>query len=1187
MRTELICRKRIYTSFNDENDWKNINADLFNIPVFGVTPWEFTNSIATLSLISSSPTSSYLQRSGIEYGKKYRVSYTLAPLEDVFVGNFKVVVGGTNGITRTAAGIYSEEITAGISDNTIKFVGFRAGGGTDPILILKDVTIEEFEFTSLDLYEDVDVNLNYLISDIRDIANKNASYSKEINIPGTSKNTVFFNHVFNINSDTTFSTNRSCNVKILIDGIEVLNGNLQLKNVIEVKGSLEYIIVATDVVKDIFFDMGESYLDELDNSSLDHIANWTNVKMSFVSSFEDETVDYVYPYIDYGLGINSSATGRKMTDMAGIPVGLLPSDLFPAVRVKYIMDQIFAAYGYTYESALFDLLEFKYLIIPYSRPKSDLYDFTFIETRYCSSFNTAQVYGIYSNPDRYSIPVDSVVGANYHRVAPTMSTHNLGLNASTVPYGDGDYATFSGWYGYTNSLYSWRAFMKPLQFTATYPAGSDPVGEQMGALNVSQGRPPHTYRASAYGRYKFELRYSTTGVSSSNHFVMRCFKMKTGSITTATYGDLSGSGTHVPEFWFQDALAPELMGSETITSDVAVHTWVNSQTGESYVEIDMEPGDLVWFSYNQTSLNGDQAYNISMINPNPFNVAIVAEMDISYFGYMLQSTIHGSDIVPKMKQIDFLKNIFTMFNVYCERSKTIDRHYILKPFKDYYNGGANHDWTTKLDVGAGRDIKIATDLMSKTVNFKYKDVSNYLRNIYKNIKKDAADEYGDYHIIFDNEFVIDKIDIEISELGLIPIGPLFDNALVTAGVWPNIKDPNYQDFDINLYHKYYEEMIVGRVVDGDEKGPNVPTDGNVKTNVGPFIAFFSKAYFYDYLASDPNNPNLIRYKVNSTSFDYLPSAGHMLNPKTGQGNSALFDDLSFSQVDPYFYSEHHSAHTGKNIYNIFWKRYIDAINHKDSRLATMYFKLEAIDMFNLSLADHIYVIDTWYIINKIIDWNPINKITKVELLKIDMTTAFDAPIISLLTPNTAPTGSMPSNSIILGLNNSVVDNNNLVIGNGNSLLPGASYDTVNGNNNQIAPRAVNVNITGSDNVVGPDTSDITLNNSDNCSISANCSGINIDNSDYITIAPGVTNVTVSNTQGPLTITQSNISYINGNTIEEGSLEGVISANILEGGLDTVQNLFGVSPINLVNGGENVNRETDTDSAPNIISGGVI
>ncbi len=1197
MQTELLVRKRIYTSFNAEEDWQNINTDLFNVVNAGVSPWDIINGTAQLSYDGTAASVSILKRYGIEYNKKYRIRYTLLDINGTFVGDFKVKVGGTNGVTRTAAGIYTEEITSG-SDNTLQFSAFRHAGGTDPVLILKDVTIEEFTYTSLDLYEDIDINLNYLISDIRDISSKSASYSKEINIPGTSNNTEFFNQVFNINSDTTFSTNKSCSVIIKIDGFEVLNGNLQLKTVNNLRESLEYVVVATDVVKDIFFDMGEKYLDEMDVSSLNHTSTHLNVKNSIISGFDNQTIDYVYPFIDYGMGVQSYANNRSLTDYGtGADTGLLDSDLFPAVRVKYLIDTIFTAYGYTYECDLFDTSEFNKMIIPYSRILEDLWNYTFIQTRYQITQNTAEDYGIYSSPERYSIPVDFITDGSSTLdwgEAPAQYSHNLDVSALI---GTKEYLTAQYDYGYDYSLYSWRAFMKPVRFNSTFPANSDPVGSMYGSFNATAAHPPYTYKATQYGKFRFTLRYTTTGVSPTNRFVMRCMRQKAGTITTCTYQDLSQAGYYHPEFWFRDNSGADILAEETLTADAANKTFYDAETDLNYVEVVMEQGDYIWFGWDQIDLTFDEAYNSVMANPNPNNVTISAcELDINYFGYMVNTLILGTSIVPKMKQKDFFKSILTMFNLYFERSKSIDRHYIIKTFKDFYTDGSVQDWTNKVDYSKGKEVQIATDFMSKVVEFKFKNEDNYLKNIYEDKKEDAVDNYGDYHIEFDNEFVQDTMEINIENFAILPIGALIDTSLVSSGAIPNIMDPNYSDFDINNYHLYYEEIIAGRTVKGDKNGPDIPSDRHVDPNVGPYLAFFNKVYFYDYLSTypEPYNPFRIRFNVNTWIPDgYLPYAGHMLNPKI-QENS-LFDDLSFSQCNPYFYSEHHNAHTGKNLYNIFWKKYIDAINHKDSRLVTMYLKLEATDIFSFSLADKIFIEDTWYIINKIVDWNPILKVTKVELLKIDITTAFDTPIIELVTPTTLDQVTMPTNSIILGARNYTVDNNNIIIGTDNIIAKGSQFNFINGNSNQVSERSKGINITGDNNYISADSNNVTLSNSFNCLVSESSSNIKIDNSQNITVKKGVTNITVSNVNVATTISQSNTSYVNQSQISystslDKSLKQTTTNNIsdcgkIDGGRDTVQNMYGDSIINLINGGKDATREYGSNSANNIINGG--
>ena len=220
-----------------------------------------------------------------------------------------------------------------------------------------------------------------------------------------------------------------------------------------------------------------------------------------------------------------------------------------------------------------------------------------------------------------------------------------------------------------------------------------------------------------------------------------------------------------------------------------------------------------------------------------------------------------------------------------------------------------------------------------------------------------------------------------------------------------------------------------------------------------------------------------------------------------------------------------------------------------------------------------------YIINKIIDWNPINRITKVELLKIDITTAFDAPEIQLLNVNIAPDGSLPTNSIILGLSSYASDNYNLIIGNDNLLLKGYQYNMINGSDNQISERCVNNNISGSRNMIASDSSNINISNSNDCVVSSNCSNLKIDNSQYITFKKGVSNVSITNTSG-ITISQSNISYVNGNQISENSITPVI--NIIDGN-DT---MFSASICNIIKGGENINREYGSYSTINKIDGNI-
>ena len=53
--------------------------------------------------------------------------------------------------------------------------------------------------------------------------------------------------------------------------------------------------------------------------------------------------------------------------------GIIVSDLYPAISIKYLVDKIFSTYGYSYDSTLLNSDDFKKMIIPYCNNEEDLY----------------------------------------------------------------------------------------------------------------------------------------------------------------------------------------------------------------------------------------------------------------------------------------------------------------------------------------------------------------------------------------------------------------------------------------------------------------------------------------------------------------------------------------------------------------------------------------------------------------------------------------------------------------------------------------------------------------------------------------------------------------------------------------------------------------------------------------------
>ena len=198
----------------------------------------------------------------------------------------------------------------------------------------------------LDTFEDVSISLNYNIADISDISVKKSSYSKTIDLPDTPNNREVFSNIFDLNVDlqklpyeSSFNPNKKVKFYVLKDGLNQFDGNLQLTNV-NYNFDTKTIIYQTVIYADndnLFKSIGENYLSNLDLDRYNHFWTYENIQQSWTASIKD---GYIYPFIDYGKPFNLQ-NNFKVTD------------LYPAIYVKTLVDQIFTESGYSYTSNFF------------------------------------------------------------------------------------------------------------------------------------------------------------------------------------------------------------------------------------------------------------------------------------------------------------------------------------------------------------------------------------------------------------------------------------------------------------------------------------------------------------------------------------------------------------------------------------------------------------------------------------------------------------------------------------------------------------------------------------------------------------------------------------------------------------------------------------------------------------------
>jgi len=301
----------------------------------------------------------------------------------------------------------------------------------------------------------------------------------------------------------------------------------------------------------------------------------------------------------------------------------------------------------------------------------------------------------------------------------------------------------------------------------------------------------------------------------------------------------------------------------------------------------------------------------------------------------LNDTVSLNTFIPsKIKQTDLVTDLVKRLNIYISIDPDNDRKIILDTRDSYYAKGAVVDWSKLRDKGSKETIKLLSDLQNKDMLFTYKQGNDDSSLNYFNATEQI---YGQKAVSFSNDFAKGEKKIEsiFASTVLIPNKPAVSGLPSTIVSHWNV-DPALNKGLTIMYYNGFIDTIENREY-------RIHFD-----NSGSF--FWSKNYY--------------------------PFAGHLDNPI----NPTL--DLNFGAVAYPAYPYKQNS-TDANIYNRYWKNYVNQID--EGKLVTMYFDLNevVIDSVRKGLNVKVWAGDSYYFINSIVDYDPINEgLTKVELLKV-------------------------------------------------------------------------------------------------------------------------------------------------------------------------------------------------------------
>ena len=327
-------------------------------------------------------------------------------------------------------------------------------------------------------------------------------------------------------------------------------------------------------------------------------------------------------------------------------------------------------------------------------------------------------------------------------------------------------------------------------------------------------------------------------------------------------------------------------------------------------------------------------------------------------------------VPQKIKQADFVKSIFQMYNLFADVDPSQPNNIILRHRDEYYDSGIEKDWTYKLAKDKEQNLEFLPDISNKRMILTYKQDNDEPNVLYQQ----STDEiYGQQEYIFDSEYVR---DVDQKELIFSPT-PI---ARTTFGaVVPMI---NGQTPKTNIRILY----------DGGEQ-----TCGAWNlTSSSPFGTYDIEVYPAITHFDDPNTPTF---------------------------------DINFGTCDFYYYNP--QTLTNNTLFNLYWRRTINQINV--GKMLTAYFYLNEGDINSLKLNDKIRIDNSWWNINKVIDYNANkNQLTKVELISVD--TEIDLVPFQTNTGNPAPSTTI--NNALMSVRSSAMNSSNVILEGSNVVVYG-------------------------------------------------------------------------------------------------------------------------------------------------------
>ena len=792
----------------------------------------------------------------------------------------------------------------------------------------------------LDVKEGTSFPLNFSVGDIRDISKRTGNFSKTITLIGNNNNNTLLNHYYDVNIQAgTFNINTLTSCDVIQDGIPVMtNATLQLINIkkSQLTSAYEQMVEYEVLIKEdrgtFFTDISNKYLTDLDFSDLDHYVD-ANVVIDTFGHTVAEGYKYVMPF-----NINNQYQLNWFK---------------PGIYAQTYFDRIFASSGYSYTWAGLEDANFDKLLIPYNGDQN-IVDWN--DAKVVAENSGVTLTGTSSNWTQSFFAQSITTGWTQISDPSNLFNPTNGQYSTPQWVGDGSgesyvfEATVSGTVQIENVTadnlfpdFVYNVLYIPFLLVRVQ-------GQNNTKVYSSQSLDTNYTQASPFPANSFSSSSSFTQVFTFNATTDGTGGIDVGDIQIVAAGVTPG---------YIDA-----SGNRVILSETNYISWV---------DVNFDPAS------NAPDIILDLTSIDLTIRPSdniPLNSGI---------------TTMNTFVPEKIKQSDFIKSVFMMYNLYATPDIDNENNLILIARDEYYDSGKAVDWTNLLMKDKEQSMIFIPELNNKKLRLSYKADTDSPNTVYTDVTREI---YGQVEVTFENEYV-KGIDVKELIFSPTPVQPTVFGAFLPLlnGAAPKT----------NIRILFDNGQVTAQEVDILSGYDTVTPTGGLY----PYLSHFGGA--------DPLNPTF---------------------------------DINFAECQYYYYQV--AQNTNNNLYNSYWRRTVAQIN--GGKLLTAYFYLRETDIQYMELNDKIRIDNSWWSINKIIDYNANDSTpTKVELISLE--TEIDLPpffggtitpvgpgngtqIQSIMNTYRSTTNVTTNNndSIILGSGNVVGDGlRALVVGDGLSI----------------------------------------------------------------------------------------------------------------------------------------------------------